>query len=40
MDVLKYMGDKGASVLETAVKFRISSPSSIKFWRKNLKNMV
>ncbi|MBP0723847.1 IS3 family transposase [Bacillus sp. RG28] len=34
MDVLKYMNDTGASVLETAVKFRISSPSSIEMWRK------
>lgn len=36
MDVLKYMSETGASCLETAVKFRIPSPSSIEVWRKKL----
>jgi transposase len=33
MKVLNYMNDTGASLLETAVKFRIPNPSTISVWR-------
>ena len=39
MDVLKYMNDTGATTLETAVKFKIPSPSSIEMWRKKVEEL-
>lgn len=37
LDVLKFMNETGASLLETASKFNISSPSTVYQWEKLLK---
>lgn len=39
MDVLNFMNESGASVLETAAKFNIPAPSTIFQWKKVLEQL-
>ena len=37
LDVLNYMIENGTSLLETAAIFNIATPSTLRFWKNNLK---